>query len=183
MRWRGRLRSFALCRVSWVRSGYHESKEATMATSAAGLAGPRTLLIARILGYLVFLAAFFLPAVRQVTTPGAGVPEVYKGWFCAWITIINTLNRESWQSKESLAILSGWINPLMLLYVGFLFSRRLRTARRVIAVIILLFMIATWTYFALAPLVPLIGHVLWIVGILLIVAGDFVPRKSAATLN
>jgi len=151
-----------------------------MAASAPGLATPRTFRIARILGYLVFLAAFFLPAVRQVTASGAGAPEVYQGWFCAWITLINTLNHEFWHSTAFLAILSGWINPLMLLYVAFLFSRGLGAARRVIAVIILLFMIATWIYFRLVPLVPLIGHVLWIVGILMIVAGDFAPRRSPA---
>lgn len=148
--------------------------------SAANPAILRAVLIARVLGYFVFLAAFFLPAVRQVATPGAGTPEVYKGYFCAWITIINSLNHEFWHSKNALAILSGWINPLMLLYVAGLFSARLRWLRRVIAVLIVIFIVCTWVYFYLFPLVPLIGHAMWIVGILLILAGEPFARKPTA---
>ena len=138
-------------------------------------ATPRPVLVARILGYFVFLVAFFLPACRQMATPGAGDPDVYKGYFCAWVTLINTLNKDVWRSKEFLAILSGWINPLMLLYVAFVFSPRLRRARRAIAVLVALFLAGTWTYFALAPLTPLIGHFLWVAGIVLIMAGEWLP--------
>ena len=38
--------------------------------------------------------------------------------------------------------------------------------------VILAFMVATWIYFALVPLIPLVGHVLWIVGIVMILAGE-----------
>jgi hypothetical protein len=143
-------------------------------------AAPRAFGIARILGYFVFLGAFFLPAVRQVATLGAGPPEVYKGWFCAWITLINTLNRQTWSSKEFLAILSGWINPLMLVYVACLFSRRLRPVRLVAVALIALFFIGTWIYFGLEPLVPLAGHVLWFAGALMIAVGEFAPRRRPA---
>ena len=145
----------------------------TMSDHAA--ATPRAVQVTRILGYFVFLVAFFLPACRQVATPGAGDPDVYKGYFCAWVTLINSLNGGSWRSKDFLAILSGWINPLMLLYVAFVFSPRLRRARRAIAVLVALFLIGTWTYFALAALAPLIGHFLWVAGIVLIMAGDLLP--------
>jgi hypothetical protein len=141
---------------------------------------PRAFGIARILGYFVFLGAFFLPAVRQVATPGAGPPEVYKGWFCAWTTLINTLNRQTWLSNDFLAILSGWINPLMLIYVACLFSQKLRPVRVVAAALIGLFFIGTWIYFKLFPLVPLVGHVLWFAGALMIVSSDFAPRRPAA---
>jgi hypothetical protein len=41
-------------------------------------------------------------------------------------------------------------------------------------------MVATWIYFALMPLVPLVGHVLWIVGALMILAGEVIGRGPAA---
>jgi len=152
-----------------------------MPLSAANPATLRAVRYARLLGYLAFLAAFFLPAVRQVATPGAGAPEVYTGYFCAWITIINSLNHEFWRSKDALAILSGWINPLMLLYTALLFSSRLRQTRRILAVLVWIFLAGTWVYFYLFPLVPLIGHWMWVAGILLIVAGEVIgPRRTVA---
>jgi uncharacterized membrane protein YraQ (UPF0718 family) len=84
-----------------------------------------------------------------------------------------------WRSKDSLAILSGWINPLMLLYVAFVFSRKLRRARRVIATLITVFLVGTWIYFYLVPYVPLIGHFLWVAGIAMIMAGDLLPAPPS----
>ncbi|HUH62984.1 MAG TPA: hypothetical protein VLZ50_08305 [Terracidiphilus sp.] len=135
---------------------------------------PRMFRYARIVGYLVFLAAFFLPAVRE-----PGNHDSFRGSFCAWITLINTFNRDVWHSKDFLAILSGWINPLMLLFVASLFSRRLRLIRRMIAALVALFILGTWVYFYLVPLVPLIGHVLWIAGILLILASEVLGGRKA----
>jgi hypothetical protein len=129
----------------------------------------------RIAGYFVFLAAFFLPAVRR---PGSS--DSFKGYFCAWITLINTLNRGMWHSKDFLAILSGWINPLMLIYVASLFSRKLGLLRHAIAIVVLLFILGTWIYFYLEPLIPLVGHVLWVAGILMILAGELTRRREVS---
>jgi hypothetical protein len=127
---------------------------------------------ARIAGFCIYVAAFFLPACKQVVTPGALPPEVYRGWFCAWVTLMNTFSGEIWHSKDFLAILSGWINPLILFYLVFLIRPRLVWTRRIMGGAILAFMVATWIYFALVPLIPLIGHVLWIAGILMMLAGE-----------
>jgi hypothetical protein len=151
-----------------------------MPMRAQNSAAARAALAARVLGYFVFLVAFFLPACREVATAGAGDPGVYKGYFCAWVTLINTFNGGVWRSKDFLAILSGWINPLMLLYVAFVFSSKLRRARRFIGVVIVLFIVCTWIYFFLFPLVPLVGHFLWVAGILLILSSDvFVTDPQA----
>jgi hypothetical protein len=51
-----------------------------------------------------------------------------------------------------------------------------------VAGIIVLFIAATWVFFHLYPMVPLIGHVLWIAGILLILAGELMGQgKTDAT--
>jgi|SRR5580698_1133114 hypothetical protein len=148
-----------------------------MSTSEESTAMARVLGVARILGYFVYLGAFFLPAIRE-----PGQTETYKGSFCAWVTLINTFNPEFLKSRNILAICSGWINPLMILYVGFLFSGRLRKARRLIASVVLVFMLCTWVFFYVAPMVPLIGHFLWIAGILMILAGEIVaqPRQNVS---
>jgi hypothetical protein len=141
----------------------------------------RVIRMGRMLGFCIYATAFFLPACREPKLDNGAVPagDVYKGWFCAWVTLINTFSRDVWRSKDFLAILSGWINPLILIYLVLLIGRRLVWPRRIVAGAVVAFMFATWIYFALVPLVPLIGHVMWIVGALMILAGEVVRRGSA----
>lgn len=137
----------------------------------------------RVLGFCIYAVAFLLPACRDPGPPNSAIPgdNIYKGWFCAWITVSNTFSRDVWHSKDFLAVLSGWINPLILIYLASLANPRLVWPRRIAAALVIAFMFATWIYFALAPLVPLVGHVLWIAGALLILAGEVVrTRESAA---
>jgi hypothetical protein len=154
-------------------------KEDSMSVSARSQTVSRAVLVCRLVGFCVYVVAFFLPAVRQVATPGAGVPDVYRGAFCAWVTLVNSLSPEIWHSKDCLAILSGWINPLIALYLIFLLVPKFVWPRRVAASLIALFIAGTWIYFYLVPLVPLLGHVLWIAGILLLLVGEvFGPAKA-----
>jgi hypothetical protein len=139
----------------------------------------RSILIARLVGFLVYVWAFFLPAVREVATPGNDTPMVLKGSRCAWVTLINTSNPEMWHSNSFLAVFSGWINPLLVLYLIFLLFPIFRWPRRIVAGVILLFILGTWVFFAVYPLVPLVGHFLWIAGILLILAGEAFMREKA----
>jgi hypothetical protein len=133
------------------------------------------------LGFGVYVAAFFLPACRQVAIPGGESPDVYRGYACAWVTLINTVNREIWHSNMFLAVLSGWINPLLLVYLIFLVSPKLRWPRRILAGIIVVFIVGTRVYFSLAHLVPLIGHDLWIAGILMILAGESMGKERTGS--
>jgi hypothetical protein len=137
--------------------------------------------ISRGLGLCLYVTAFFLPACSTVATPDGGSPDVYKGYVCAGITLVNSLSREMWHSHDFLAILSGWINPLLLLYLIFLLIPKFRWPRRIVAGIILLFIVATWVFFHLYPMVPLIGHVLWILGILLILAGELMGHRKTGS--
>ena len=171
------------------RSGFFASpsmsqpgKEQAMSLSASSATASRAIWMVRAAGFCLYVVAFFLPACRPVATPGASVPNSYHGWVCAWATLINTFSRDIWHSKDFLAILSGWINPLILLYLVLLIWPRLVWPRRIVAAAVIAFMIATWIYFAIAPLVPLIGHVLWIVGALMILAGEVFgcAHKSAS---
>jgi hypothetical protein len=130
------------------------------------------------LGFGIYVVAFFLPACRTVATSG-DTPDVLPGYKCAWITLVNTINPEMWHSKYFLAIFSGWINPLLLLYLLLLVSPIFLWPRRIVAGIIAAFIVATWVLFAMIPLVPLAGHVLWIVGILMILAGELATCKQA----
>ena len=134
----------------------------------------------RVAGLAVYILAFFLPAVRDRAP--AGAPDIsgnaYKGWFCAVVTLTNSFSRDVWTSNGFLAILSGWINPLILVYLILLLRQRLVWPRRIVASAVVAFMFDTWVYFAVANMVPLIGHELWIVGALMILAGEIVRKKA-----
>ncbi|MGO9775366.1 MAG: hypothetical protein ACLQGT_05685 [Terracidiphilus sp.] len=149
-----------------------------MAQGASSATVSRAVLISRILGFFVYLAAFFLPAAREVASPSGDAPDVYRGYVCAWMTLVNTFSHEIWHSKYFLAVLSGWINPLLLLYLFLLLFPKLFWPRHILAGAIVAFIAGTWVLFALVPLVPLIGHFLWIAGILLILAGETVRRTE-----
>jgi hypothetical protein len=149
-----------------------------MAQGAGSATVKWTVITARILGFLVYLAAFLLPAVREVATPGGDAPDVFLGSRCAWMTLVNTFSHEIWHSKYFLAVLSGWINPLLLLYLFLLLFPRLFWPRRILAGAIVAFIAGTWVLFAIIPLVPLIGHVLWIAGTLMILAGEAMRRPE-----
>jgi hypothetical protein len=149
-----------------------------MAQDAGSATMKWAVIISRIVGFLVYVAAFFLPAVREVAT-GEDAPEVLRGSRCAWVMLVNSFSSELWHSKDFLAILSGWINPLIILYLIFLAFPKFKWPRRIASGLIVLFILGTWVFFYLYPLVPLVGHFLWIAGILLILAGEL-RRPSAA---
>jgi hypothetical protein len=141
--------------------------------------------VCRIVGLCVFVAAFFLPAVRS----GAAGPDavIFPGWKCASVALSMTtaLFGKSVSGGPSTAVflvaMSGWINPLIVLFLLFCIAARLRVARAIVAVVILLCMGATWWFFALQKVTPLSGHYLWIAGALVILLPEFMIRRSKAT--
>ena len=133
----------------------------------------------RVLGFFIFVAAFFVPACKDPGGAAFRNQDVYLGWFCAAVTVMNTFSRDVWTSKDFLSVLSGWINPLILIYLVLLIRPRFVWQRRIIAGAVIVFIFATWIYFALAPLIPLVGHFMWIVGALMVLAGEAVGHGAS----
>jgi hypothetical protein len=153
-----------------------------MAMSKRGAAITWGVAITRILGVLVYIAAFFLPACREVAGFDGDAPTVLQGSRCAWITLVNTFSHDIWHSRYFLAILSGWINPLIVVYLIFLLFSAFVWPRRVVVCLILCFIASTWVFFHVYPLVPLVGHYLWIAGILMILSGEAFPQGRAVSV-
>jgi hypothetical protein len=142
-------------------------------------AHPRAILICQALGFCIFVAAFFLSAVRD-SGRLTDLTNVFKGWECAKIALTATFQRDTYESSGFLAAMSGWINPLVLLYLGLSLAAKFGRLRRFLAVAILVCMAATWIVFAIDHLLPMIGH-LWIVGALLILIAEVTGRKPETT--
>jgi hypothetical protein len=137
---------------------------------------PRAILICQVLGLCIFVAAFFLPAVRDAG-PLTNKSDIFKGWECAKIAASAMFQRDTYASSGFLAVMSGWINPMILAYLGFAFTRDFGSARRILAVAILGCMVATWIFFAVEHLIPMIGHFMWIAGALIILSAEVAGRN------
>lgn len=140
--------------------------------------------ILRFAGIVVFVAAFFLPAVKNAGSDAGSGPVI--GWVCALMAGAATAGifhpDAAWHSKDAVSsfclILSGWVNPLIVIYLLFCLWRKFVLTRRILAAMVLVCFVATWIFIAKAPMVPLIGHFLWVAGALMILAGEVLSRPA-----
>jgi len=77
-----------------------------------------------------------------------------------------------------LVVLSGWINPIILLVLILSVVPRVSIVRRFMGVIVLISMVGTWVFFAQEKLTPLIGHFLWIAGAILILLPEVLTARQ-----
>ena len=136
--------------------------------------------IVRVTGIVVFVAAFFLPAVR---TAGSGTGTApFVGWVCAVSALMATAGLlhlgQALQGKDAVGAISlmfsGWVNTLVLLYLVFCIRSSWARVRHGLAAAILLCLLATWVFLFKAPMTPLVGHFLWVGGIVAILGAEFV---------
>jgi hypothetical protein len=155
---------------------------AVMPSSASNQANRWIGWVLRVIGLGIFVLAFFLPAVSAGGTGAAAT--VFPGWKCASIALSEMAGLFNKTEPPSLVVLlavfSGWINPLIVLVILSSFFSKLRVVRRVMGVLIVLCMAATWLFFVKQKVEPLIGHWLWIAGALLILAPDAMPGRKTA---
>jgi hypothetical protein len=76
---------------------------------------------------------------------------------------------------------SGIVNPLVVIYLAFSFSRKFATIRLWLTVAIVACLVSTWVLFSLAKILPREGHVLWVPGIGLIVGAGTSLRRRVST--
>ncbi|MGP8269424.1 MAG: hypothetical protein ACLQLH_05105 [Terracidiphilus sp.] len=96
------------------------------------------------------------------------------------MTISAAFEKDTYESSDFLVVTSGLINPLILIYLPFSFFPRFKRVRLVLAAVVVVCMAATWAYFWITHLVPLIGHFMWIAGALMILAGEVAGRPRQA---
>lgn len=134
------------------------------------------------LGLLVYFTSFFLSAV-------VNSGEVARGFQCAWLSVIvvpmigeifRFYNFSVHSVLESAAILFNLlINPLLLLYA---IASPIRPADRTVRMSRVFIPIAIpfcWVIFHYEDYQPLVGHFLWILGMLLVlVSGYSINRLS-----
>jgi hypothetical protein len=142
----------------------------------------RNVRYAQVLGGILFIVSFLLPAVLLKDDGGWGDRGPFSGFRCAISslpiligTLANLLN-PSMNPRDVLDLLlfllSAFINPSILFY---LVSNR--KFQRIIAIIILACMVSSWIGAILTGTKLLIGYFAWIIGVLLILAPELSKKQ------
>ena len=145
-----------------------------MAVRSRFAAGPRAILLCQILGFSFFVLAFFMPACRDMN-PEAGSANIFTGWEYTHASLTLSKEVETYQSPFILAVLSGLASPLVVLYLAASYIPHLRALRRAIAFAIPVCLVAAWIFFVIVEFAPMIGHYLWVAGVLLTLLPETLP--------
>jgi hypothetical protein len=129
--------------------------------------------ICLIVGVGLFVAGFFLPAVRFPPDPPTGAqwnpgPYIHdvEGWLCAEASLMASADLLHGPQVQALNLaLSGWINPLAVLYLLAWAVKGFRRVRPWIAASVVVCCVAMWIGLRAEHVTLLIGHYLWIAGI------------------
>lgn len=154
----------------------------------------RASLYLRLVGFCVFFTAFFLPAIR-LGQDGPG-PSIEEGFECALFALIPAyaliLGHGLGSDPGSfLLLLSGLVNPLVMVYLLFCGWPSFVRTWRGLAASILICIAATWRFFTDSHTTPIIGHFIWVTGILMMLLPEAfgngskfgVPEKETESLN
>jgi|SRR5271163_644744 len=130
-------------------------------------------------GLGLYLLSFFLPVFRDKI----GSKEIV-GWRCAlgalygWVTDLGPNSIPWLNAGYRLAGFGGLINPLAIVYAFLRFLDVAGTVRRVLAVALVICIVLTWTSLGILctvdALCPLVGHAVWIAGLLLMISGTII---------
>jgi hypothetical protein len=140
----------------------------------------KTYRILILLGLVLYVASFFLTAVKDTKT-SAGMP----GYKCATTALLapwggDGLNMLRETPVDYFALLfSGWINPVFLITaLAFLIRPQGRFAG-ILRVVLLLMLPACWIVFYKAELRPVEGYFLWTAAMLLVLFSNTLIRPAA----
>ena len=151
----------------------------------------RTSAFCGIVGLALFVAGFFLPAIRFPPDPrpeanwGPGTTShEFLGYECAEITLAGSATFFEHPKAEAIpTVVSGWINPLVLLYLVSCALKRLNRTRPFIASAIVVCCVAMWVQLATEHAALLVGHYIWIAGIVLLLLTPVVDYRSGDKLG
>ena len=98
---------------------------------------------------------------------------------CAEITLVGSATfLEHPKAEAILAVVTSWINPLVLLYLVAGSVSRLNRSRPFIACAIVACCLAMWVQLATEHVALLVGHYFWIAGIALLLFTPLVSDRS-----
>jgi hypothetical protein len=140
------------------------------ATAEADMRNRRLLRRATLVqGAALYLASFFLPAVHG--------PEGLPGWFCAWMSFVGALNNGAPALLRMFLLGCALINPFALTFLVLRFCNAEDALRLHLAKIAQSLILAAWIAIAMLRLSISIGHLLWVAGLVRILAPELLHAR------
>ncbi len=138
------------------------------------------------LGLVIYMLSFFLVATGDPKGPTGRM----RGYECAYLAVEATLTSTPFSSASAdyappflyLSILiGGLINPVFLGYTMLAFLKRKPRTARVLKFALLSMIPFCWVVFHSLQVYPREGHVLWVIGMLLVLFSSWkqVPKQVA----
>jgi hypothetical protein len=127
--------------------------------------------IVLVVAMVLYVASFFLDAV--IEAPGSSSGSRIPGYDCAYLTLIFPWSREGLRSIQEhplqfiAMLLSGWINLMFLITMGFLLKRKAAHIGDTLRIVLLLMFPACWLVFFEVQVRPTYGYFLWTIAMLL----------------
>lgn len=124
-----------------------------------------------VLGLALFSAAFYLPAVKEVSASATDKGIV--GYKCALLALELPWGKDGFKILHDTPgmyfsiLISGWINPAFLIVLVLVLIKPGSRVFWALRVVVLLMFIACWVVFSQVHLHPQMGYYLWMAGILL----------------
>jgi hypothetical protein len=126
------------------------------------------------LGAAIYAISFALPAVARSD-------DSMRGWQCAWFAL--SFDQGFREPLLSFALFaSGLINPLTLAYLWIRMNGDGPRVRRVLGIVALSFIPLSWLVISSAGLKIEIGHVAWVVGLLLMMSPEAIGIARAPSV-
>ena len=86
-------------------------------------------------------------------------------------------------TKDLPLLFCGWVNPFVVVYLLFCIGQSFVRSRRVFAMAILACLACAWIVLAQEAFTPLIGHYLWVAGILFMLAPEALKSNASGPAN
>ncbi|HEV2990335.1 MAG TPA: hypothetical protein VG759_17995 [Candidatus Angelobacter sp.] len=133
-------------------------------------------------GLLVYAVAFALPAIFAPDSPAL------PGYRCAaFVTVMQPWSHENRALIHDAPLrylpmaMTGWINPLFLVTTLLILLRKAARLVGVLRIIILLLIPFCWVVFHYETVRPREGHILWILGMLLVLFSVRLRQKEVVS--
>jgi hypothetical protein len=129
-------------------------------------------------GAIIYLLSFFCPAVSLGESNGmVQSGRLLPGWTCAYLAL--RLGTTALSSPPGLILLlAGLLNPLTVGSAALSLGQNRSSMRGAVACSVPICLVSAWMFLAFTHSAVHIGHVLWVVGIVLIVGPEIVSTFS-----
>jgi hypothetical protein len=138
--------------------------------------------VVALIGFLAYVASFFLIAVRETTATSDNAGFV--GYRCAFIALVSPWGHSGMEILHENplgyfgVLLSGWINPVFLVTAAMLWARPHGRAGAFLRIVLILMLPAVWLVFREMQLRPRAGYWLWTAGMLVVLFSTMLAQKK-----